>query len=177
MNKTTIAVAALSTAVGVAVLEAADAFSAFVRPSPARVQAPEVPAGFVRGDVLRVIGTDDGPVVLVQKRGEARALPIWIGHAEGRAIGWALRGVEVSRPRTHDLLADTVAALGATVHHVRVERLTRRGVYIGAVALDTPRGPVELDARPSDALALALRTSAAVYLAESLDAQLLDLGR
>lgn len=177
MKKTTIAVAALSTAVGVAVLEAADALSAFRGPTASAPARPEVPAGFVRGDVLRVLHTDEGPVVLVQKRGQARALPIWIGRAEGRAIARPLLGVETSRPMTHDLLADTVGALGAKVHHVRVERLNPQGVYIGAVALTTRSGPVELDARPSDALALALRTGAAVYLSPSLDPQLLDLGR
>jgi hypothetical protein len=178
MSKRSIALAAFSTALGIAVVQASEAVSAFISPARPSAERPRVPCGYAEAEVDRVIATDSGPVVLVRRtgRGGDEALPIWVGAAEGRAISRGLLGADMPRPMTHDLLASTVDELGAEVHHVRVDHLRPDGVYVGTVALETPEGPVTIDARPSDALALALRVDAPVYLARGLDAHMLTLG-
>ena len=167
MRTRTIATAALSTALGIAIVEAGVAWSSFRFSSPPPA-APAVPTGAFEATVDRVLETSDGPVVLLRLP-EARALPIWIGHAEARAIERLLHQQPFPRPLTHDLMAGLVGALDAEVHHVRVRSLRADGVYLGAVALQSPDGPRVVDARPSDAIALALRTGAPIYVADTLE--------
>lgn len=131
----------------------------------------EAPDGFVPVE-LTTVGLDpetDSPVVLLRDPQSDRVLPIWVGLPEAQAIARILHGVAMERPMTHDLLADVIRGLGARVLEVRVHDL-REDVYHGAVVLQ-PRGenePVEIDARPSDALALALRTGASIFVAGRL---------
>ena len=162
MRTRTIATAALSTALGIAIVEAGVAWSSFRFSSPPPA-APAVPTGAFEATVDRVLETSDGPVVLLRLP-EARALPIWIGHAEARAIERLLHQQPFPRPLTHDLMAGLVGALDAEVRSLRAD-----GVYLGAVALQSPDGPRVVDARPSDAIALALRTGAPIYVADTLE--------
>ena len=110
----------------------------------------------------------DTPVVVLEELdGGGRSVPIWIGQAEAIAIVAAVQGIPMARPMTHDLLRDALAASGATVLSVDIVDL-REGTYYAAVRLRTPAGETSLDSRPSDAIALALRTSAPIRVAEEV---------
>lgn len=177
MKHRTIALATLSTALGIAVVEASSAWSAFSfsRSEKEAVEhrdVPIVPPGSLEAHVEEIVRTDGGPVILLRPEGRDFYLPIWVGHWEGRAIARA--NLHAIRPMTHDFLASTIAELGAEVLHVRVERLRADGVYIGSVTLARNGEIMTLDARPSDAIALALRVDAPIYVAESLKTHMIQ---
>jgi uncharacterized protein len=118
------------------------------------------------------VGVDpatQSPVVLLREPATEGLVPIWIGTAEAEAIARSLHGVEMPRPMTHDLLASTIERLGARVVEVVVVE-QRAGTYYGIIRLvNGARGErVEIDSRPSDALALALRTGAPIRVARVL---------
>jgi bifunctional DNase/RNase len=101
--------------------------------------------------------TSGVPVVRLAEKGGQRALPIWIGVTEAEAIARALRGLVPPRPLTHDLLARAVTALGAELERVEITGLAGE-TYLAVVRLRPAGRPeVAIDARPSDAIALALR--------------------
>jgi uncharacterized protein len=109
------------------------------------------------------------PVVLLRDPESGRVLPIWVGMAEAQAIALALHGVVVPRPMTHDLMASLLSELQAEVEEVVVHDL-RENTYIGTVRLRVA-GESELrdvDSRPSDALALAMRTGALIRVARKI---------
>ncbi len=112
------------------------------------------------------IATNGSPVVLLREPLANEVVPIFIGPAEAAAISRALSGEEMPRPMTHDLLRDLVGALAAEVRRVIVDDL-RNSTFHGAIELDVAgRDDVlRLDSRPSDALALAGRTGAAIHVA------------
>jgi uncharacterized protein len=106
------------------------------------------------------------PLVLLRDPDKGDLVPIAIGIAEARAILLALHEAELPRPMTHDLLNDIIAAAGAELQAVYVDDLVE-GTYLGALELRLPgrEQPVRVDSRPSDALALALRAEAPVFVA------------
>ncbi len=106
-------------------------------------------------------------VVILKERGRDRYLPIWIGPWEANAIAMRLQGVEPERPLTHDLLVSILRDLGATVREVEIVDLEAE-TFIARVLLEAGGRLHEIDARPSDALALAVRTAAPVYAAEEV---------
>ena len=171
MHYRSIAIAALSTTVGIAAVQATTAFSAFRWTSPRA--SVEVPASSMEAAVQRVVMTADGPVVLLQAKNTERALPIWIGNAEARAIERARQGIRTPRPMTHDLFTKTLERLDAEVVHVRVDRLRADGVYVGTITIRQGEEVRAIDARPSDSMALALRTGAKIYIADKLQRQMI----
>ena len=94
-----------------------------------------------------------------------RYLPIWIGPAEADAIAVKLQGVEVPRPLTHDLLHSVIDSLGATINHIIVSEL-KNDTFYAKIILNVNGGQIEIDSRPSDALALAVRVEAPIYTEE-----------
>ncbi|MEV8272147.1 bifunctional nuclease family protein [Microbacterium sp. NPDC077184] len=102
--------------------------------------------------------------------GEGRILPIWIGAQEATSILVAVEGAPVPRPLAHDLMRDILDTLGATVDRVEVTRIDE-GTYYADVVLDTPVGSRVVDARPSDAVALASRTGASIFVADEVLAE------
>jgi hypothetical protein len=104
------------------------------------------------------------PVVILEDAGQTSFLPIWIGVCEANAISLQLEGVSTPRPMTHDLLRDLIRATGYTVDHVLIHSLAD-SVFLASIHLVNGAGESrEIDSRPSDALALALRTEAAVLV-------------
>jgi hypothetical protein len=104
------------------------------------------------------------PVVVLQDDAQTRFLPIWIGVCEANAISLVLEGVATPRPMTHDLMRGLLGATGFAVDHVLIHTLSE-SVFLASIHLVSSAGEVrEVDARPSDALALALRTNAAVLV-------------
>lgn len=112
---------------------------------------------------VRVEMPTNQPIVLLRERTGSRHLPIWIGAAEATAIAYAQQGVVPPRPLTHDLLKDVIEALGQRLSRVRVDELRDKVFY---ATLEV--GDIEISARPSDAIALALRTGSPIVVAEQV---------
>lgn len=115
------------------------------------------------------------PVLLLHEPASDRYLPIWIGAAEASAIVWGLEPGEADRPMTHDLLLDALAAAGESVAAVEIVSVdVADGVFAAELVLS---GGARVDARPSDAVAVAVRAGAPVRCAEQvLDAAAVTLG-
>lgn len=109
---------------------------------------------------IRVAGTDEGPipVVLLGVDGATDLVPIFVGFDQAVSIARGQDAVDIGRPLTHDLLLDIIEALGGRVNRVVVSGLDQEN-FLADVHLDTPSGTATVDARPSDALALAARTA------------------
>ncbi len=106
-------------------------------------------------------------VVMLKDKQDGRYLPIWIGHFEADAIAIPLQNVPVARPLTHDLLRSVITALGAKVVSVIINDLADETFYAKLV-LDAEGRHMEIDSRPSDAIALAVRTGVPIYVAEAV---------
>jgi bifunctional DNase/RNase len=106
-------------------------------------------------------------VVILKEKGSDRYLPIWIGPAEADAIAVQLQDVAVARPLTHDLLRSVIDTLGAQVNHILVNDLSNDTFY-ARIVLDVNGGSMEIDSRPSDAIALAVRAKVPIFAEESV---------
>jgi bifunctional DNase/RNase len=113
---------------------------------------------------VRVEMPSNQPIVLLRETDGERYLPIWIGAPEASAIAMAQQGVTPARPMTHDLLRDVIAGLGARLVEVHITDLSD-GVFYALLVFDSG---VQISARPSDAIALALRTGSTVLGAEGV---------
>ncbi len=102
------------------------------------------------------------PILLLRERDGTRFLPIWIGTPEATAIALALEGVEPKRPMTHDLMRTLLETVGARVDRVVITEL-REGTFYADLVLEYAGSEMHVSARPSDAIALATRTGAALY--------------
>ncbi|RMF45816.1 MAG: bifunctional nuclease family protein [Anaerolineae bacterium] len=118
-------------------------------------------------DSIRVSLMSQQRIIILREENSDRYLPIWIGIFEAEAIAIALQEVEVSRPLTHDLLRNVLRRLGAQVLRVEVVAL-QDDTYYGNIVLDVQGERVEIDSRPSDALALAVRVNAPIYVARAV---------
>ena len=117
---------------------------------------------------LQVEATTGAPVVLLREHDAPhRVLPIFIGGPEAAAIALALSSQTPPRPLTHDLMVSLVEQLDARVDRVEVT-LLRDGVYFAELSVNGPQGPQRLDSRPSDAIALAVRVHAPLFVAEAV---------
>jgi hypothetical protein len=106
-------------------------------------------------------------VVVLKEEGVDRYLAIWIGPYEADAITIKLQGVEVARPLTHDLLHQALSHLGGKVSHVLVNDL-HDDTFFARIVVDRDGQRIELDSRPSDAIALAVRTKSPIFVSESV---------
>jgi hypothetical protein len=106
-------------------------------------------------------------VVILREKDSDRYLPIWIGPAEADAIAVRLQDVQVARPLTHDLLRDAIGQLGATVEYVVVNDLSN-DTFFARIMLQVDGRSVEIDSRPSDAIALAVRAQVPIFADESV---------
>ena len=107
------------------------------------------------------------PLVLLKEPTINKVLIIWIDSADANAIVRALQELEMPRPMTHDLMTNVIEELGANLDHVSVTDL-RDGVFYAELHLATGVGPHTISSRPSDAIALAVRTGSPIYAAESV---------
>ena len=128
----------------------------------------------IRG--LIVDPVSNSPIVILKKPGENLFLPIWIGVFEANAIALQLEGVQTPRPMTHDLLRSVIDGLGASLEGVVVHSLVDNTFHARVVLRGHGGELVEVDARPSDAIALALRCRAPIRVADEVfrDAHALD---
>jgi bifunctional DNase/RNase len=113
---------------------------------------------------VRVEVPSNQPIVLLRETAGERYLPIWIGAVEATAIAFAQQGVVPPRPLTHDLLKDVLDATGNTLAEVRITEVSD-GIFYATLVLASG---VEVSARPSDSIALALRTGSRIVCAEEI---------
>jgi hypothetical protein len=121
--------------------------------------------------LLRAVRVDlqsNTPVLLLQETdGEGRTIPIFIGTPEATAIAYALQGVEMPRPLTHDLVKDLLGALDVTLERVIISEL-RNTTYIAELHLRRGDERTVVSSRPSDAVAVAVRTETPLFVADEL---------
>jgi uncharacterized protein len=113
---------------------------------------------------VRVEMPSNQPIVLLREVTGERYLPIWIGAVEATAIAFAQQGVVPPRPLTHDLMKDLIGATGNQLSEVRITEM-RDGVFYAVLVLSSG---AEVSARPSDSIALALRTGSKIVCAEDV---------
>ena len=119
---------------------------------------------------VRVEVPSNQPIVLLREQGGERYLPIWIGAVEATAIAFASGGVQPPRPLTHDLFRDVIVGLGATLTAVELTEI-KEGVFYAELLLTSANGDRRISARPSDAIALAVRTEAPIFASDELLAE------
>lgn len=106
-------------------------------------------------------------IVMLKEIDGERQVPIWIGPCEADAITIELQDVKVARPVTHDLLKNVIGAMGGKVSHVLVKEL-REGIFHARLYMDANGKGVDVDCRPSDAIALAVRAKAPIFVADEV---------
>ncbi len=140
--------------------------------STARAPGPEedprqAPAGYVRMQVQDVISLSAGEAVLLVDGERTKLLPIFIGGTEAVSIALRLRNQPAPRPLTHDLLDSVIRQLGGELVKVQVDRMTA-GIFVGSIFVRTATGTRRIDARPSDAIALAIGNRVPIYVARAV---------
>ncbi|HYU79010.1 MAG TPA: bifunctional nuclease family protein [Vicinamibacterales bacterium] len=107
------------------------------------------------------------PIIILRDEAGQKVLPIWVGIFEANAIALQIENIQTPRPMTHDLLRNVIQDLQAAVDRIVVCDL-KENTFYALIHLQTPAGPVAIDARPSDAIALALRTRAPILVDDSV---------
>jgi bifunctional DNase/RNase len=118
-------------------------------------------------DSIRISLVSQHRIVMLKEMDSERQLPIWIGPCEADAITIELQDVKVARPLTQDLLKNVIAVMGGKVSHVLVKELDD-GIFHASLFIDTNGELKEIDCRPSDAIALAVRVKVPVFVDESV---------
>lgn len=116
---------------------------------------------------LGLDSTTNSYVVVLQERGGTRLLPIWIGQPEAESIVMHMHNVKRARPLTHDLVRSLIVGMGAQLRRVQITRV-EKSTYYAELHVQKGETMVQIDARPSDSIAVALRLSAPIFVAESL---------
>lgn len=137
------------------------------QPLRRQTREPMLPTGFVRVSVGGLVPTPNGNAVLLVQDGTRRAVPIFIGDTEALSIRLRLEKRHFERPLTHDLLDSMLRRLGGHVESVRVERL-EDNIFYGIVVVRSLKGKMELDARSSDAVALAVGNGAPIFMSKTV---------
>ena len=133
-------------------------------------ETPHEGNGLVEMEVskIRIDERRGEQVIVLKERGGSRFLPIIIGISEVTAIKMKISGIEPPRPLTHDLLRNTIAQLGATLQRIVITKL-ELNTFFAKLILQTKEGDLrEVDARPSDSIAIALRADAPIFVDEDV---------
>ena len=118
-------------------------------------------------DSIRVSLMNYQRVVILKEMESDRHLPIWIGPAEADAIAVKLQGISVPRPLTHDLLQSVIDNLGAEISYIRIDDL-KNDTFFAKIGVSMDGKKVEVDSRPSDAIALAVRAQVPIYAEDNV---------
>jgi hypothetical protein len=118
-------------------------------------------------DSIRISLTNAQRVVILKQMDAERYLPIWIGPYEAESITIALQEIEVARPQTHDLIKNILTFLDARLVRVEITSL-KEDVYYGRMVIESQDKTFEMDARPSDAIAMAVRYHAPILISETM---------
>lgn len=118
-------------------------------------------------DSIRVSLMSEHRVVVLKTLEQELYLPIWIGPYEAEAIAIRLKGVDISRPLTHDLLNNVIGEMGGDISHILVNDL-RDDTFYAVISVEVNGRLLEIDSRPSDAIALAVRAGARIFVDEGV---------
>ena len=118
-------------------------------------------------DSVKVSMLSQHRVVVLKEEGEERYLPIWIGPFEADAITIGLQNVQMTRPLTHDLLRAIIDQMDASITHIQVNDL-RNDTFYAEIVVEQNGRTLEVDSRPSDAIALAVRVNVPIYVAKDV---------
>jgi bifunctional DNase/RNase len=118
-------------------------------------------------DSIRVSLLTQHRVVVLRETDSRRYLPIWVGAFEADAIAMAIQGQVAQRPLTHDLLRNVITTLGARVRHIFINDM-QENTFFAQIVVDQLGRTLEIDARPSDAIALAVRGDIPIFVAEQV---------
>ena len=138
-------------------------FAAMVLASAAQAAPPAAGMWKVRVKSVVMDSRSNQPIVVLEDKKNGRLLPIWIGSAEAQAIMMQLEGVHPPRPMTHDLLRNMIEGLKARVIRVIITEL-RSSTFYAQIVIKSPDRQFFIDSRPSDAIALALRTHSPIFV-------------
>jgi len=111
--------------------------------------------------------TNNAPIVVLRDLQSKYVLPIWIGIMEASAIAAAIEGIHYSRPMTHDLFKSMLESLGATIERIEVVDI-KDNVFYAIISVEYNGTTFKIDARPSDAIAIALRTNSGIFVASEV---------
>jgi bifunctional DNase/RNase len=136
--------------------------------TPGCKERPRLQEMVIYGVSFDMVGKQ--PIVLLKAVDTNKFLPIWIGHPEAAAILMKLQGASTPRPMTHDLLFEMLGELDVNCSRVSVTEL-RENTFYASITLTVNGREVEIDSRPSDALALAVRSGAPIFAAEDVIAE------
>lgn len=118
-------------------------------------------------DSIRMSLTSQQRIVILKDLNNERYLPIWIGPYESESISIALQEIEISRPQTHDLIKNAISELGGSINRIIISEL-KDDIFYGVVEITQKGKKILLDTRPSDALALAVRTHVPIFISEQI---------
>lgn len=124
----------------------------------------------VKIESIRASLMSEHRVVILKDINSERLLPIWIGRCEAEAIAIRLQNVETPRPLTHDLLNNAIAEMGGEISHITVDDL-RNNTFYAKIAVDLNGRSMSIDSRPSDAIALAVRANATIFVEDHVMAE------
>ncbi len=116
---------------------------------------------------LAIDSTTNSYVVILREKDGRRLLPIWIGKPEAESIVMQMNEVKPLRPQAHDLCKSLITSLGGSLRRVVITRVLQN-TYFAELHVDGPAGAVQIDARPSDSIAIALRLDAPIFAGEAL---------
>jgi hypothetical protein len=135
-----------------------------ITPPPVRApEAPHPPPGYVEVKVIRVEPQrEGGAAILLGREDKSALLPIFVGQTEALSISLRLKGEHYERPLTHDLVDAILRELGGQLVKVQIDEL-RANTFVGSIFVRTGERVAEIDARPSDAIALALGSHVPIY--------------
>lgn len=153
--------------IGVMNWVAGNDFAVRLRALPEQVAQQENTLTEMVVDSIGVSKINYQPVVVLKEKGGELYLPIWIGLLEANAISVVLEGIDIPRPLTADLLCSIIDGMGTSVDSIVINDL-RDNTFYANISLQADWARVEIDARPSDAIAIALRVGAPIYVAKSV---------
>lgn len=107
------------------------------------------------------------PIIILKDSSGSKALPIWVGYFEANAIALEIEKITTPRPMTHDLLRNLIETMKAKINHILVSEL-KDNTFYAVISLAYDGNTVSIDSRPSDAIALALRTKSPIYVEEKV---------
>ncbi len=107
------------------------------------------------------------PIIILKDDESEKTLPIWVGYPEATAIALEMESVTTPRPMTHDLIKQLLDHLDATVNHIVVNDL-QNNTFFAVISIEGPSGPISVDSRPSDAIAVALRVGCPIFVAQGV---------
>lgn len=121
----------------------------------------------IKVDGLAMDLVSNSPVVVLAAKEKNKVLPIWIGHSEAWAIAMEISGMGAKRPLTHDLFRNAIIAMGGKLEKVEITELKEQTFY-ARLHINMDGKHIDLDARPSDSIALALKTKCPIFVDEEL---------